>query len=832
MTPESKLFVSRADADKALAAQISCALEDAGYGVTLQQWDFANANFLSEMHDAIASGARVIALLSPEYLASKYCRAEWLNALAGDPLNENRRLIVLRVAECQPVGLLAGIAYWDLVPIRDDPRLVADVVRQAVREGRRGGEDPVAGPYWRAPRTVVDADAIRDTPSFTGRETELAALAAMAGCEIMVICGLGGMGKSTLAREYARRNLARYSVVWHLSADSEDHVIEGLLRLGAHIVPGLDQAQDRRKAALQVRTTILAGLQTPALVIFDNLEDERLLAEWHPRGAKVLGTSRSAAWGGDVEVLRLETLTPDEAIRYLRRESRRDDVTQADAGALADALGYLPLALAHAAAYLKRARNITAARYLARINDHLAQVPKGAQYDHAVFATFRESILNAERDRPGAAAVLCLAAFFAPDGIPEEFFKLDLKNYEDVSPRVENGAVSAIGLRSVIADSILLEEAIGELDRLSLIQFSTETRTFTMHRLVQAAARNLCSSAESGWRKSAVSAVNAIFPSAEFGTWPVCERILPHARAVIYPLSETDATLEAGRLANQCGNYLRVRASYAESAAFLRRALAFFVAVRGPDDPLVATAKINLAATLTDMNERSEAEQLFRSAIEIDERHYGKEHPEVAHDATNFASFLQTEGRCDEAETILRRSLSALEQRFGPKSVKLIGTLNNLGTVLLELDRLPEAEVMARRALEIARHELGGNHPRTAIMMNNWASLLVRLNRYAEAEETLKEALSIDEANYGPNHPHIAVRLRNLGDMHQGSQRSEEAEQCFRRALAIDQAVYPEGDPRIATDLVYLVRLLESDGRFADAEPFRRRLEGFRTGDP
>src|SRR5262249_29765959 len=127
---------------------------------------------MERMHAALSSGARVIALLSNEYLASKHCEAEWQNAIATDPLNTNARLIVLRVSECAPRGLLTALAYWDLVPIRDQPELVRDVVLTAIKPGRHKGDELARGQYWRAARTVLHPE-IKPTPSFTGRAQEL-----------------------------------------------------------------------------------------------------------------------------------------------------------------------------------------------------------------------------------------------------------------------------------------------------------------------------------------------------------------------------------------------------------------------------------------------------------------------------------------------------------------------------------------------------------------------------------------------------------------------------------------------------------------------------------
>jgi TIR domain len=165
-------FISRAGADALFAEEIGQILETAGHRVVLQQWDFANRNFMERMHAALSSGARVIALLSNEYLSSQHCEAEWQNAIATDPLNTSAQLIVLRVNECTPRGLLTALAYWDLVPIRDRSDLVRDVVLTAIKPGRHKPDGLASAQYWRAARTLLHPE-IRHTPSFTGRAGEL-----------------------------------------------------------------------------------------------------------------------------------------------------------------------------------------------------------------------------------------------------------------------------------------------------------------------------------------------------------------------------------------------------------------------------------------------------------------------------------------------------------------------------------------------------------------------------------------------------------------------------------------------------------------------------------
>ncbi|HYL26186.1 MAG TPA: TIR domain-containing protein, partial [Candidatus Nitrosotalea sp.] len=442
MMARTALFISRAGADAEFAAVIGGILEEAGHAVTLQQWDFANRNFMERMHAVLAGGARVVALLSPEYLRSEHCQAEWQNAIAGDPLNTNSRLILLRVAECEPVGLLSGLAYWDLVPIRENRALLEEIVRGAVREERQAVVP--TGPYWRAARTIVDTAAIRSVPNFSGREEELAGIAAALGndASVAVVHGLGGVGKSSVAREFAWRNREQYSIVWWVNAASEEGIVESLLRLGALFVRGLDRIDDRRIAAQQVVNSVLAGFSKPVLLIFDNLEDERLLHKWMPRtGSRALATSRNAAWEGGITPIALQTWDLATASDYMQRQSGRDDLTQADAAAIADALGGLPLAISHAAASLRTMRMVTPQRYLAHLAEHLKGAPRGAEYPRSVFATFNAAIVQAEVDAPGAAAVLAFAASFAPDAIPDELFREPAGSYaENLRPVPSRGA--------------------------------------------------------------------------------------------------------------------------------------------------------------------------------------------------------------------------------------------------------------------------------------------------------------------------------------------------------------------------------------------------------
>jgi hypothetical protein len=119
-------FVSYNGNDKSWAEWLAWTLEEAGYSVELQAWDFRpGENFVLEMQKATETTERTIAVLSQDYLNASYTYPEWAAALVDDPKGENRKLIPVRVSDCQPTGLLKAITYVNLVGLSEDDAKLA-----------------------------------------------------------------------------------------------------------------------------------------------------------------------------------------------------------------------------------------------------------------------------------------------------------------------------------------------------------------------------------------------------------------------------------------------------------------------------------------------------------------------------------------------------------------------------------------------------------------------------------------------------------------------------------------------------------------------------------
>ena len=147
-TPKD-FFVSYTGQDRSWAEWIAWVLEEAGYTVVIQAWDFrVGGNFVLDMQRATIEARRTIAVLSSLYLEKPFPQPEWAAAFAQDPTSSERKLIPVRVENCKPPGLLAPIVYIDLFDCEEteaQQRLLSAVTDGRMKPAQRPrfpGKDP------------------------------------------------------------------------------------------------------------------------------------------------------------------------------------------------------------------------------------------------------------------------------------------------------------------------------------------------------------------------------------------------------------------------------------------------------------------------------------------------------------------------------------------------------------------------------------------------------------------------------------------------------------------------------------------------------------------
>jgi NB-ARC domain len=368
--------------------------------------------------------------------------------------------------------------------------------------------------------------------------------------------GLGGVGKTVLAQEYAWRNKERYYGIWWIRAGLRETLADDLIALGKRLIPGLDDLEP--EDAAQRTLEHLAQMRTPKpwLMVYDSVDDPVTIRRLTPvDNAHVLITTRRTDWDGDVDELPVDVFDRDTAVEFLMAQARHDD--RDAAGRLADALGRLPLALSHARAYC-RSRGWGFDQYTAHLSEVIDKAPKWATYPASVFATFSLAIENAAHDCPKAEALMGLLAFWAPDQVPLWLIP------GDTLPQ------------------LVLGDAIEALTTVSLARPETLPNgdpAVSVHRLVQEVMRTRLR-VGGGLDETAGTATRATFSAYDYtGTFALVERRhywLPHAMALVLHTPQAgDAAWYSLWVWNQIGD---VRLSRGESNA----ALESYRAARNP----------------------------------------------------------------------------------------------------------------------------------------------------------------------------------------------------------------------------------------------------------
>jgi tetratricopeptide (TPR) repeat protein len=774
-------FISYTSADRSWADWIAWTLQDVGYTTIHQAWDFRpGSNFVTEMKDALQNSDHTIAVYSPNYFTSGFGEDEWTAAFA------DRSLLGVRVRDCDIPKLLRPRVYIDLLTLNQiaaRDALLSGVKREGAKPSERPEFPPDADKPKRfpgAPPDIFDVPLPRN-PNFTGRDQMLhelhRRLQSGGTAALTAISGLGGVGKTQLALEYAYRYASEYKRVFWLRSEEPSTLASEYAGIAARLKLAEKDLANQSEIVTAVRDWLAHN--SGWLLVFDNATGPEACTAYIPRPntGHILITSRHTAWRGVADPMGVQQLSREESVAFLKKRTGRDETESA--GNLSEALGDLPLALEHAAAYIEAA-DISIGEYITRLRAY----PK--KLLAPIEATFRISLDKLRSEAPPAIDLLNLIAWFAPDNIPRDL------------------------LQPADADQLEFDDSVAALRRYSLIQ--TAEGVIGVHRLVQEVTRNGLDDAEQKrWAEAAVKLVNDAFPMPlDYRNWPACAKLLPHALQVTEHGERLSVRLEAvTRLLNDAGLYEQERTQLRSAGSLLRRALEVAEKVYGPEHPEVAIRANNIGLILKDQGDLVGALEYTRRALAIDEKIYGRDHPNVARVANNLGQILQAQGDLEGALEYTRRALVIEEKVHGREHPQVAIYANNIGTILKDQGDLAGAVEYTRRALVIDEKVYGPDHPMVAILANNIGQILQGQSDLAGALEYTRRALEIDEKVYGPDHPKVAIRANNIGQILKAQGDLAGALQYMRRALRIFEATYGPDNPTTKITAENL-RLLEA----------------------
>ena len=553
----------------------------------------------------------------------------------------------------------------------------------------------IQGPVFWTPRPAVRV--------FKGRANALNVLesALDARGEAVVtqaVYGLGGIGKSELALQYANAHRADYRLTWWITAVDPGQIEAGMASLAGRLCPPIPLTGTTTDAA----EWAIGWLQAHDrwLLILDNVEDpahiEPLLGQLSS-GHVIVTTRIDADWSRIVDPVRLDILDSDAAVELLAaRTGRRTPEDLAALAQVAKELGYLPLALDQAAAYMT-AQRVTPAGYVERLREHptkLYAAGSGGDAQRTIARLWDLHIAAIEAASPAAASLLTVLAWYAPDAIPRAMLGGD-------APREET------------------DESLALLARYSLITLTDDA--VTIHRLLQAVILARASVTSRDMALDWLRSVLPDDPERDMAGWPLLRSLVPHAEALSDRFPQAERPQRLGFVQSVVGMFLDVQGDYPRALAMRQSALDINEAVLGPDHPETATALSNLAITYWARGRAVDALPLQERALRIAETVLGPDHPRTAIRLGVLALIYRALGRAGEALPLEERALRIAEAALGPDHPDTAVRLGNLAVTYQALGRAEDALPLQERALRITEAVLGPDHPDTATSLGNLA---------------------------------------------------------------------------------------------------------------
>jgi len=413
-------------------------------------------------------------------------------------------------------------------------------------------------------------------------------------------------------------------VGWQLPAEDPAVLAAGFGELAAQL-----DAADRGDPVASVHS-VLAASPAPWLLVFDNAPDRASVERFLPPAGdgRVLITSRNALWPPR-QAVEVPVLDVEVAAGFLA--ARTGDADPQAAAGLAEAVGGLPLALEQAAAYVQ-ATGGTLAGYLASFRQRRADLlgrGEPAGYDKTVATTWRLAFEDMQQAAPGAAGLLRLLAFCAPEAIP---LRLLFQPRPDLAAWL--GAEVEPVLTPLLEDPLAPGDAIAPLRRYSLLS-SAADGSASVHRLVQAVTiAQMPAGLAAAWQRAAAAVIEAALPADPESpdTWDTFAWLLPHAQAVL--ADDSGSMWKIVSYLGESGNYPAAR-------DLQQRVLKARIQVSGPEHADTLADRHELAYWTGQAGDAAGARDQLAALLPTTERVLGPEHPETLATRGNLAYWTQ-----------------------------------------------------------------------------------------------------------------------------------------------------------------------------------------------
>ena len=474
-------------------------------------------------------------------------------------------------------------------------------------------------------------------------------------------------------------------------------------------------------------------------------------------------------------------MSPQEAQELLLEKWQATSPNNSDedqSRRLVEALGYLPLAITQAAAFInENLSSLTEYLEMLRtsdsemqqlLNEDLGDLRRDSQSHNSIVMTWKMSFDLISKQEPRAAEMLSRMVFLDRHAIPE----ILLRNRSD--------------------QNVAFKKALGTLQAFSLIKRKTVDKAeYELHRLVQLICQKWLEmqGTMAKWQISAFMEVAHVFPTGHYETWTECESLLPHALKVLeygpneaYPMPLSNLLGKVAFFDLEQGRYDMACVRFSAASEMLKKSF-------GMENDLTLRCICNLAYTYQAQGRLEEAENLQVQVLEISKRILGVEHPDTLRSMNNLAMVYQEQGRMDLGEKLHTQALEIRKRVLGVEHPETLVSMANLPLTYIGQQKWEEAEKLLVQVLEVEKRVLGSEHPNVFSTMNNLALTYNALRRQDEAETLHIRVLDVTKRVLGAEHPNALSIMYNLAFIYTEQDRWEEAEKLFPYVIEVTKRV-------------------------------------------
>ncbi|MFI7633921.1 FxSxx-COOH system tetratricopeptide repeat protein [Nonomuraea sp. NPDC049400] len=806
-----EILLSYAPEDRMWADWIAIVLRQANFRVVPQA--------LSAVGDGNGATAAdgVVAVVSAAYLQD-FQAAAWATA-TEDGLNLAPRLTMLRISG----DLRLGPPFSEQ-PTVDLFRLSSSQAAEAILRAVGKPAAVVNDPAVLSARFPGTVPAIWNVPprnaAFTGRDKALETLRdqLVGGNQAVVLpqalYGLGGVGKTQVALEYAYRFQADYDVVWWIAAEQPDLINPALAELARRL--HLPVGDSIVEAAEAVRETLRRGEPYKRwLLIFDNAGEPEDLRRYMPGGpGHIIVTSRNPTWVSIAKPLEVDVFSREEGLEHLMRTV--PGLNPDDALRVAEALGYLPLAIAQAAAWLRETGQ-PASDYVELLQSQAAVVlsaNQAADYPSPVAATWNVSLSQLKERSPAAERLLQLCAFFSPDPISLSL----LYSKETMKVLVPFD-------KSLQGEKLVLGRVIREISRFALAKTDQGSNTLQVHRLVQAVIRDQMTQEE---RDKVSHVVHRILVEArprqgevdDPENWEKYDLIWPH---LLPSNAETCVEEETKQLLTERVRYWWKRGDYDNALQLGERLSSYWEQKFGQLEQQRLHLLTNIANVQRSLGMLQEAYELEQWVWGHQRELFGEDHPHTLLTASGVAADLRALGQFREALAQDRDVYERWKEVYGEDHPRALRSANNLAVSYRLVGDWRNAKELDGDIYQRMLQALGPMNPNTLNSAQNFARDMREAGDFEASIALLRQTLQhYADLNFD-DYPialratkSLAVSLRRAG---QRKEAAEHARDVYSRYIRL----YPS-DPEAKAAALELACCMSSAGDKAAARDMARNV--------